>query len=249
MVKTPGVSAKMPKGEARPLGTKKEAKPKAPLKLKKAPGAKSQGPRPAEKEEKETSPAREAKPDEQNVLAKRRIAVVTYLMKRDEMPEEFAEAIMDGLSTEDIDALYNEAQASTSAITIIAQTEVTTTESNLVPSEDDAPVDFTFYPVLAESPEFAGWVLEALDVAKQKVAAEKQYKALKIKILELLALAGVPLDKTIMVGAHKFTPYEGSTPKQLDAHKLLELGVNIDLINKCYKSIKYQDVRMTAAKE
>lgn len=221
--KAPGLSKTPPKSEARPLGTKKAApKPKA-AKAKKG--------------------EREAKPSEIDIITNRRDTVIRFLVARDGMEEELAAMVVDGLEPEQIADLWQEAEIAGDGT---AAPEPT---SNLVPEAQPEIREFIEIPALAASAEFPVLVMEAIEAAKIKNAAEKAYKAAKAKVIEMFKDAGIEYDESLMAFGNKLTFYQGNSPKQLDELKLVEKGVSVDIIAKCWKSTKYDDIRFTPPKE
>jgi len=254
MAKKVGVSKTPPKSEARPLGKPAPPKPKA---------AKAK-PMPPKEPESVVTPdeeadihEREMRISEATLIDKRRSTVIEFLMKRDEMDREIAEMVMQGLEPEQIGDLWEEAQL---AINGAKHPDAATTEVSIPAEPNEAEVpDFTEVGLgeaeivveqdgVEETKSFAQLVIECVEAAQAKVANEKVYKERKAQIMGMMAAAGIGRNEPIAAFGNKLEQYRGKTPKQLDSLKLVEKGVSIDIINKCYKQTEYDDVRITIPK-
>jgi hypothetical protein len=230
-----------PKSEAIPLGTKKKTAPKLKPKPKKAA-------QPRNIEPEGELHAREPKPSEEELITKRRRFVAAYLVARDGMDEGTAAMVVDGLEPEELGDLWEEASASGAPDTSQETAEsIAAAAAEANAPEPEIP-EFTDFEGLASSEDFPGLVLECVEQAGIKNKAEKEYKEKKTKLIELVKSAGVERDHPFTAFGIKLERYQGSSPKQLDPQRLLEKGVSIDVINACYKSTKYDDIRFTVPK-
>lgn len=221
---------KKPKNEAIPLGQKPEPKKKA---------------KPKAKPKKEDNHEREATAGETDLIESRRAYVISYLMKRDGMDEEIAKMVVEGLEPEQIGDLWQEAQTVQGEA---EQSEQAASATDVEPEPEPEIVDFTSTP-LAEHETFAGLLIEVIDAAKRKNSAEKEYKTKKAELIGIVDGAGIKMNEQFMAFGNKLERYKGSSPRYLDATLLLEKGVSIDIINQCWKSTDYDDIRILVPKE
>lgn len=185
---------------------------------------------------------RTAKPSEEDKIAKGRRLAASYLTQRDGLAEEIATMIVEGLEPEDVNALIAEANTATLEKTA---DKTATKGAALVATDDDGPaVDYTDVEVLANNEFFVPLVYDTVEQSKIKNDAEKQYKANKQAIIALMKTA-----KTMRVAVSevKLTVYRGHA-RWIDEIKLLENGVSIDIINKCWSDTPYDDVQITVPK-
>lgn len=158
-----------------------------------------------------------------------------YLVTRDGMTEELAAIVIEGLDDDTINALIVEANTKT-----ISKGTAT------VPSGEEAePVlDFTQIEELVTDGQFAIETARMIDSARIKNDAEKEYKSAKIEVVRILDGHKV---KRCLFGGVKLSRYQGNN-RRLSVTKLIEKGVDPDLINACYEDSPYEDVRITFPK-
>jgi hypothetical protein len=192
---------------------------------------------------------RKTKPSEKDRIEKGRELVAGYLIQRDGMDPQIAVMVVANMEAEEINALIEEANTAVldRGKDAPATEPAPATESGAGFTDDDSTefVDFTEIPELAASEEFAVWVFAAADNSKVKNAAEKAYKEDKAKIIALMK--DTAKIKRTSCGGIKLTVYPGET-KWIDERMLLEQGVPIETIKKCWKSTPWWDVRFTMPK-
>lgn len=283
--------APMPKMKAKGAGTKTAPKP-TPKQMKKKEAAPVAVTAPKKHE-------RKSKPGETARIKDAKKLAAGYLVQRDEMDEDTAAAVVEGLGSEELAELIVE--ANTAVIERTKQGQGVTqgvadgahsTEpppalpggvreqslgmplgvqgGQLVGDTDDEEVegaiDYTTIPALAEVTVPSPWTrpnpdhpgvpgeheeLSFLDLtqyaarlSKAKNDAEKQYKAIKKLMIDLMDFAGTP---NVAVGSVKLGRYTGHT-LTLNENLLLEAGVPIEKIKKGWKDTPYEDVRITTPK-
>lgn len=214
--------------------TKKAAQKKAAAKK---PEAKAAPPAAPKKHE------RKIKPSEADKIERGLKMAASYLTQRDGMDGQLALDVVSTMSDDDVLALIAEANT---AVIEKTPTEEAASSGNLVPDDEDAGkvfIDFLTVPLLAEHEEFVKWVTDAAAAAKLKNEAEKEYKALKAKIVTVMKQSQHDLVSCLGIPLERYTGHAIS----LDKIKLLEAGVSIDDINKGYKDTPYDDVRFGKA--
>lgn len=168
-------------------------------------------------------------------------------MQRDGMDSQLALDIAGTMDAETINALIEEANTA-----VIEKTNTAQAGSPLEPASEPEPekkvaVSFVEIPALVSDEKFAEEVLDCARSALSKNSSELNYKATK-KVLFAKLKAAVGINKLVECLGIKVEPYIGKSVS-LDEHKLLEAGVDPDLIKKGWKTVEYEDVRFTLPAE
>jgi hypothetical protein len=210
-------------------------------------------------------------------LEQGRDLVVSYLMRRDGMDRDLAAQICAGFGAEEINALIEESNNATIAhtkesMTASAQTAVAVAANlngqgepaaepkgaALVPAESDPDAGADFPDImnieflqnvnLSDDPArpigFADVTFTTARNARIKNAAEKEYKIGKATMIRTLKSIGMA---RVNVHGIKLTVYPG-VARFLSPTKLLEKGVDIEIINQCWEETPWEDVRITVPK-
>jgi hypothetical protein len=202
---------------------------------------------------------RTATKSEEELIEKGKKLAASYLTQRDGLDEDLARQIVDGMSPEDVHALIVEANVSVPPLPATdpeppAPAPAAASANPAVPdqSKDDEKKEYPDYltiPALAEFADngttFQQLVARCVTEARIKNKAEATYKATKQVVMRAMVAAGSLLTA---VDGVKLEKYVGKTVPQLDPLKLLEKGVSIDIINACWTSKDYDDVRITYPK-
>ncbi len=201
--------------------------------------------------------ARKPKKSELELLEKGRVLAADYLVTRDGMDLQTATDVVEGMSADEVNDLIHEANTTTLAKTAAtmshppAETAAKIAESVLgevLGDEPDPAKVFTEYyeiEALVSNEEFPDMVQKCIDSAATKNKAEKEYKDTKKKLVAIFDAAGVKLVSVLGIKAER---YKGQSPKQLDPILLMEKGVDPLIINQCYKSTDYDDIRFIQPK-
>lgn len=198
---------------------------------------------------------RTATRSEEERLERGKSLAAHYLTQRDGLDEDLARQIIDGMAPEEVNALIVEANTAVMDDHKAAHPPAAAPAS-VNPAAPDPETDGKVFPDFATIPALAGFTVEhdgnkldfrtlteqVVSNARTKNAAEARYKAGKQVIMSAMDGSG---SKFAAVDNVKLERYTGNTVPQLDPLKLLEKGVSIDIINQCWTSKEYEDVRVT----
>lgn len=209
---------------------------------------KAKTPKPTSKAVEKVKHERMAKPSEETLIAKNRTLGAHYLILRDGMDENVASMVIDGMDADALADLIAEANVSDLNGNKFPQDKTRMNVADPVVDDSDGGsgestelefIDFTDNEVLAGAEEFPGLMLEVRDAGRRKNEAEKEYKAKKKALVEWMKKAKA---ERIMCLGQPLTLYKGHT-LTLDEHKLIEAGVDVEMIKKGWKDTAWDDVR------
>ena len=185
---------------------------------------------------------RTVRPSEADRIEKGRRLAADYLVHRDGMDPQVAMDIVESMDRDSVDELITESATDTIERTKKLMAAKAAGAGPATEPDDDAPVpDFLTIPLLAEDETFAYNVQECARAANRKNEAEKEYKERKGLVMSRMKEAAT---QRVWCMGIRLAVYVGHN-RRLDEHLLLEAGVNIDTINRCWKDTPYDDVRLT----